>query len=123
MKKKDLCLIFVFLLIAGIIYLFTRNGEAGNQVRITLDGKEYGTYSLSENQEIPVQTEYGCNIVQIKDGMVFMKDADCPDKYCIHQGKTARKNKSIVCLPHKLMVEVVEASKDKPADGIDAMAQ
>lgn len=123
MNKKDICLILVFLLIAGLIYLFTRNGEVGNQVRITLDGKEYGTYSLTENQEIPVQSEYGCNIVQIKDGMVFMKDADCPDKYCIHQGKTARKNKSIVCLPHKLMVEVVEASKDKPADGIDAMAQ
>lgn len=123
MNKKDICLILVFLLIAGLIYLFTRNGEVGNQVRITLDGKEYGTYSLTENREIPVQSEYGCNIVQIKDGMVFMKDADCPDKYCIHQGKTARKNKSIVCLPHKLMVEVVEASKDKPADGIDAMAQ
>ena len=123
MNKKDICLILVFLLIAGLIYLFTRNGEVGNQVRITLDGKEYGTYSLTENREIPVQSEYGCNIVQIKDGMVFMKDADCPDKYCIHQGKTARKNKSIVCLPHKLMVEVVEASKDKPADGIDAIAQ
>ena len=123
MNKKDICLILVFLLIAGLIYLFTRNGEVGNQVRITLDGKEYGTYSLTENREIPVQSEYGCNIVQIKDGMVFMKDADCPDKYCIHQGKTARKNKSIVCLPHKLMVEVVEASKDKSADGIDAMAQ
>ena len=123
MNKEDICLILVFLLIAGLIYLFTRNGEVGNQVRITLDGKEYGTYSLTENREIPVQSEYGCNIVQIKDGMVFMKDADCPDKYCIHQGKTARKNKSIVCLPHKLMVEVVEASKDKPADEIDAMAQ
>ena len=123
MKKKDICLILVFLLIAGLIYLFTRNGEVGNQVRITLDGKEYGTYSLTENREIPIQSEYGCNIVQIKDGMVFMKDADCPDKYCIHQGKTARKNKSIVCLPHKLMVEVVEASKDKSADGIDAIAQ
>ena len=123
MNKKDICLILVFLLIAGVIYLFTRNGEAGNQVRITLDGKEYGTYSLAENQEVLVQTEYGCNIVQIQDGMVFMKDADCPDKYCIHQGKTNRSNKSIVCLPHKLMVEVVEASKDKPADEIDAMAQ
>ena len=123
MNKKDICLILVSLMIAGLIYLLTRNGEAGNQVRITLDGKEYGTYSLTENREIPVQSEYGCNIVQIKDGMVFMKDADCPDKYCIHQGKTNRKNKSIVCLPHKLMVEVVEASKDKPADGIDAMAQ
>ena len=123
MKKKDICLILVFLMIAGLIYLLTRNGEAGNQVRITLDGKEYGTYFLTENREIPVQSEYGCNIVQIKDGMVFMKDADCPDKYCIHQGKTDRKNKSIVCLPHKLMVEVVEASKAKPADEIDAMAQ
>ena len=110
-------------MIAGLIYLLTRNGEAGNQVRITLDGEEYGTYSLTEDQEVPVRTEYGYNIVQIEDGMVFMKDADCPDKYCIHQGKTNRKNQSIVCLPHKLMVEVVEASKAKSADGIDAMAQ
>lgn len=123
MKKKDICLILVFLMIAGLIYLLTRNGEAGNQVRITLDGEEYGTYSLTEDQEIPVRTEYGYNIVQIEDGMVFMKDADCLDKYCIHQGKTNRKNQSIVCLPHKLMVEVVEASKDRSADGIDAMAQ
>lgn len=123
MKKKDLCLILTFLLIAGIIYLFTRNGVAGNQVRITIDGVEYGMYSLSEDQEIPVQSEYGCNIVQIEDGMVCMKDADCPDKYCIHQGKTDRKNKSIVCLPHKLMVEVVEASETKALDGIDAIAQ
>ena len=123
MKKKDICLILVFLMIAGLIYLLTRNGEAGNQVLITLDGEEYGTYSLTEDQEISVRTEYGYNIVQIEDGMVFMKDADCPDKYCIHQGKTNRKNQSIVCLPHKLMVEVVEASKAKSADGIDAMAQ
>lgn len=123
MRKKDLCLILAFLLIAGLIYLFTRNGTVGNQVRITLDGKEYGTYSLTENQEIPVQTEYGYNIVQIEDCMVFMKDADCPDKYCIHQGKTNRKNKSIVCLPHKLMVEIVEASNENSSDGIDAMAQ
>ena len=123
MRKKDLCLILAFLLIAGLIYMFTRDGAVGNQVRITLDGEEYGTYSLSEDQEVPVQTEYGYNIVQIEDGMVFMKDADCPDKYCIHQGKTNRKNQSIVCLPHKLMVEVVEASKDRSADGIDAMAQ
>ena len=123
MKKKDICLILVFLMIAGLIYLLTRNGEAGNQVRITLDGEEYGTYSLTEDQEIPVRTEYGYNIVQIEDGMVFMKDADCPDKYCIHHGKTNRKNQSIVCLPHKLMVEVVEASETKASDGFDAMAQ
>ena len=123
MKKKDICLILVFLMIAGLIYLLTRNGEAGNQVRITLDGEEYGTYFLTEDQEVPVRTEYGYNIVQIEDGKGFMKDADCPDKYCIHQGKTDRKNKSIVCLPHKLMVEVVEASETKASDGTDAMAQ
>ena len=40
------------------------------------------------------------------DNCVEMKEADCPDKYCVKQGKITRTRQNIVCLPHKVVVEI-----------------
>ena len=36
-----------------------------------------------------------------------MKEADCPDGYCKEQGRISGQKQTIVCLPHKLVVEVI----------------
>ena len=41
-----------------------------------------------------------------------MKEANCPDKLCIHQGKISKNGETIVCLPHGLIVEI--KSDDNP---------
>lgn len=106
MKKKDYLLILIVLLFALLVYIFVGQRKIGDQVVIELDGKEYGSYSLRQTQEIVVESDYGTNIVKIENGMVYMKEADCPDHYCMKQGKTNSSNKSLVCLPHKLVVSV-----------------
>ena len=89
-------------------------------VKITLDGKEYGTYSLDEDREIEIKTDNGNNKVEIHDKSVEMKEADCPDKYCVKQGKINKIRQNIVCLPHKIVVEIISAdsSKQNEADAI-----
>ena len=52
------------------------------------------------------------NIINIKDGVAKMKDANCPDKLCMHQGHISKNGESIVCLPHGLIVEI--KSKKNP---------
>ena len=97
------------LLLGGIlltvgIYLFSKTGES---VRITIDGAVYGTYSLEEDREIPVERDGSViNVVRIEDGSVRMEQATCPDALCIRQGAISREQQTIVCLPHKLVVEV-----------------
>lgn len=97
------------LLLGGIlltvgIYLFSKTGES---VRITIDGTVYGTYSLNEDREIPVERDGSViNVVRIEDGSVRMEQATCPDALCIRQGAISRERQTIVCLPHKLVVEV-----------------
>lgn len=97
------------LLLGGIlltvgIYLFSKTGES---VRITIDGTVYGTYSLDEDREIPVKRDGSViNVVRIEDGSVRMEQATCPDALCIRQGAISRERQTIVCLPHKLVVEV-----------------
>lgn len=41
-----------------------------------------------------------------------MSDADCPDKYCMRQGKINHMKENIVCLPHKVIVEVTQSSNE-----------
>ncbi len=97
-------LLLVGILLTVGIYLFSKTGES---VRITIDGTVYGTYSLNEDREIPVERDGSViNVVRIEDGSVRMEQATCPDALCIRQGAISRERQTIVCLPHKLVVEV-----------------
>ena len=85
----------------------------GNQIRVTLDGKIYGTYSLSKDQTIEVKDGDFYNRIRIEDGKAYMEEANCPDGYCEEQGKISGHTQTIVCLPHKLVVEILENENDQ----------
>lgn len=111
MKKNDVILGGGILVIALVLFLvmhLTRN-EAGNQIRIMVDGAVYGTYSLEKDQVIEVKENDFYNRIRIQDGAAYMEEADCPDGYCEEQGKISGRTQTIVCLPHKLVVEVLDA--------------
>lgn len=104
MKKKELTFIIgivVFALILwGGMYL-VRQGHYGS-IRITVDGEEYGTYSLSKDQVISIGDT---NVCEIKNGEVKMIEADCPDHLCLKQKAVDSTGGTIVCLPNKVVIE------------------
>lgn len=103
----------------GLILMLAMNvyGKTpGNQIKITADGTVYGIYSLKVNQKIEITEEWGHNHIVIKDGEAYMEDADCPDGYCEQQGKISKEKETIVCLPHKLVVEVITAEEENTGD-------
>lgn len=114
MNRRDWILAVVLLLTAavGMLAVHFAGTDGGSEVRITVGGEVYGTWPLSKDRTIEVNTSYGHNVVVIADGEVFMQDADCPDRYCIRQGAIKSTNKSIICLPHKLVVEVTGEAAD-----------
>lgn len=121
MKKRDIYLVLVLLIIAVLMFVFINMSHqtAGNRIRITIDGEVYGTYSLEDDQTIEIKEDLGINTVQIKDGRAKMIEADCPDGYCMDQNEISRENETIVCLPHKLVVEVIlEDETGSEIDGI-----
>ena len=104
LKKKELTFIIgivVFaLLLWGGMYL-TRRGNYGS-IRITVNGKEYGTYSLGKDQIIKINDT---NVCEIKNGEVHMVEADCPDHLCMKQKAVDSTGGTIVCLPNKVVIE------------------
>ena len=67
---------------------------------------------LSEDAERVIVTDLGTNVVQVQDGAVFVREADCANQDCVHQGKLSGPGTQIICLPHKLWIEVVAEGQD-----------
>ena len=122
MKKKDIILIAAILLVAGIFWLVLQQSRSvtGNTVRVTVDGEVFGEYSLDEDQVITIETDLGTNVLEISDGSAVMIEASCPDGYCMDQGHISHNTETIVCLPNKVVAEVLlgEDSTEEEIDGI-----
>ena len=109
-KKGDYFLIasvLIFALAVWVCLFFVNTDKQADTVVITLNGAEYKRLSLNADYEIKVESENGFNIVEIKDGKVFVSEASCAGQDCVHQKSISRCGESIVCLPNRLTVTIV----------------
>jgi hypothetical protein len=113
MKKREMIIIGIILLAAVGALLFMRlSGTKSNQlyVKITVDGALYDTIPLTDDldTEFTISTDLGENHVVIKDGTVDVDWADCPNQVCVNTKSAEYLYDTIVCLPHKLIIEIVD---------------
>lgn len=107
MKKLryDLLLILGLLLAAAVMYLALRPGGQGAWAVVTVDGREVDRYPLSEDVTVTIgEADY--NVLQIADGQAAVTEANCGDHTCVRTGAVSREGETIVCLPHRLIVEI-----------------
>lgn len=119
-RRNDIILVALVIAIAatGLILLNIFKTE-GSFVAVKIDGKETARYPLSVNTEVVIETENnGKNTLVIEDGKAFVKDVNCPDKICEGHSKISYKGETIVCLPHKVVIEIVA---DETTDELDAV--
>ncbi len=106
-KKQDILLILFFLAAVLAAFLWLWQGrESGKTVEISVDGKITAVYSLSKDRQITITGTGGSNVLTIKEGKARMTKADCPDGTCVKHKAVGRIGETIVCLPHKVVVEV-----------------
>lgn len=117
--KNDVIFIgmLAVLCIAVCILVYKGGQIKGSKILVTVDGEEYGVYSLLKEQNICIETENGTNIIEIKDGKASMKEADCPDGLCIDQNDISFDKESIICLPNKVVISVI-SDNESDLDGI-----
>ena len=94
---------------AGVILLGER-GTSSPVARITLDGeliREIPLNEVEESYSFTVDAEGGSNTILVEPGRIRVSEADCPDQVCVNQGFISDGTVPVVCLPHKLMIEIV----------------
>ena len=112
MKKNDIILIAVIMIIAVPLVIMLLTRQSGDKVIIKSDGKVIDEISLNKNITRTYETDFGINEIEIKDKKVRVIEADCPGKDCIHKGFINRNNEIIVCLPHRFEVSISTGKED-----------
>ena len=107
-RRMDFILIAVVMfiaLISSVIVYLTHN--KGDMAVIKVDGNIVSELSLSDNTTITIEGyQGGSNTVSIIDGKAYVSEADCPDEICVKTGGISRAGETIVCLPHRVVVEI-----------------
>lgn len=125
-RKNDLIFLGILAALVLVISIVMtvgagRGGEAEDaRVEITVDGEVYGVYPLHTDTEISILREgEPANVLVIKDGQAKMREADCPDRLCVHQRAISKTSETIVCLPNRVVVTVVGGRESE----IDSIAK
>ncbi|MCR5844154.1 MAG: NusG domain II-containing protein [Oscillospiraceae bacterium] len=117
MKTKSLMwgLLFAVIVIGGLLlYRGLGRGE-GTVAVISVDGEELERVDLSKvrkEYDLEISTEYGNNTVHIEPGAISVTAADCPDHVCMRQGKLTGSGIPIICMPHRLVIEILGGDLD-----------
>lgn len=104
---SDIILVGVLLLVSLSVFLiWYLNGTDGSTAVVSVDGDVVAEYSLAIDGVYYLNG--GTNVLVIEDGAAYIREANCPGyQDCVETGRISRVGETIVCLPNKLVVEIV----------------
>ena len=119
-KKVDYIIISLVTVIAvALVGVYAIASKRGDYVSVKVSGKEVATFRLSEDTEYVINGYHnGHNTLVIKNKKAFIKHADCPDKLCKKQGNISNIGESLICLPNKVVVQIMSDNKQADVDAV-----
>ena len=124
MRKKDILLVVLLLALALALYLGAQvlGADQVSSVVVTIDGAEVLRKPLAVNDSYEIRQDDGSvNVVTVENGAVYMKEANCRDGLCVQQGRMRSAAKTIVCLPHRLVVTLDGAPAQQEEEDLDVI--
>ena len=112
-KSAKLILAALVLLAAGsaALLLLRPAGAEHPVARIALDGelvREIDLTGVDKPFFFTVEGPAGLtNTILVEPGRIRVSEADCPDQICVHQGFISDGTTPIVCLPTKLIIQII----------------
>ncbi len=112
----------VLLGIALTLWIYRPAPASGNFLEVRQEGRILKTLPLDRDHEETIIYKNGkSNTFVIKDKSVAMTEADCGDHTCIHTGTIDNAGETIVCLPHRLVLQIVQKAEKEDPDMPDAI--
>lgn len=90
------------------------NTEPVDYLVVSVDGEELHRMELKDDyirESYQYESEEGqINLIERDGKKAYMAHANCPDSLCVKQGEISEVGETIVCLPHRVLLEVVSES-------------
>lgn len=125
MKPGDIVLLLLLVVLSFLpVIIFSYNNASSdavyNTAEISVDGEVIHQIELidDDGREVYVYTDdHGHENTIVREGtVVTISEASCPDQLCVRQGDANRVGDTLVCLPHRLLVQVTNDSPDVDQD-------
>lgn len=87
----------------------TLRGAGGTVANIYRDGELIMSIDLAlvtQPQTFTLSDESGTNTITVERGRICVSEADCPDQVCVRAGWLSDSASPIVCLPHRLVIQL-----------------
>ena len=78
-----------------------QDGQVIERIQLT---SHVGITELNVSYKSDTQEHH--NHIRVKNETIAIDEADCPDKICVQTGAISKPGEIIVCLPHKLIIEI-----------------
>lgn len=125
-NRYDIALILAIIAVNVLVLIYggINTADKGQKIAyVYSDNRLVGEYTLTDDYEteFKVEADSGFNTIHIEDGKVWIHEATCPDKICLHQGKISNDGEVIVCLPNRLMVQIKDSTETE--DDVDIIVK
>lgn len=108
-------LIIVLLIISSFIPIVVfglqqDQPQAEKQAILRVDGQEIKRFDLVADQKSYTYNykdpDGDYNLIEVSGDKIRIKEANCGDQICVRRGWAKETGETIVCLPHKLVIEI-----------------
>ena len=116
MKTRVILFLLLAAVAASAAWLLLRDGDTDAptarilRARVLLE--EIDLDRVAEPYSFTLEDGSGANTVQVERGRIRISAADCPDQVCVKQGWISGGAVPIICLPHRLTIEIVDGGGD-----------
>lgn len=95
---------------------YNKVGEPGKVAVIKINGKEVDRFEIykidhKEKKYVPAKGQY--NILEIEKGRIRDREDNSPDQIAVRTGWISEVGETAICLPHKLVIEIISTGKEK----------
>lgn len=116
-KRWDLVIIFLLILVSLlplIIFTYVQAGKVNEEsifvAVISVDHQVVERITLTDHVGVNTfdltPSEHDRNTIEVRDDQIRMKSATCSDQVCVNFGFISKPGETIVCLPHKILIEI-----------------
>ncbi len=113
LKRWDVIIILLLILssfLPLVVFALQEEDSSEKQAILRVDGQEIKRFDLVEGQKkytyLYEDEDGDYNLIEIDGGRIRIKEADCGDQICVRRGWAKENGETIVCLPHKLVIEI-----------------
>ncbi len=128
LKKPDYILIaflIIFAISFNFIFVKATTSLPSDYLEVSVSGDSLEFYDLSVDGTFTLKTgkdDANSNTFEIKDGVVTMLEANCPDQNCIYFKPIKLNNDVIICLPNEMVLQIVSDDPEKESE-VDSISQ